>query len=272
MAEIRIRTVDAFTDRPFAGNTAAVVLLDEASSDEWMLAFAREFGLPDMSYVIRLHSSEADFQLRYFQPAMEVDLCGHGTLASAHCLIEDGVAGPIRFATRSGIITVDRRPDDSLAMDFPASPPAQIDPPSRLTEALGAELEWVGRSGDDKLMGLVADERTVRELTPDIAGIARVDALAVIVTAVADTGRPYDFVSRVFAPLVGIDEDPVTGSAHAVLAPFWAVRLDRPTLVGFQASARSGLVGVEVRGDRVIVLGRAVTVTDGTVRAAANPF
>lgn len=156
-------------------------------------------------------------------------------------------------------------------MDFPAWPPTQIDVPSGLANSLGARVEWVGRGGNDMLLGLVADEQAVRRLAPDIAGVARIDALAVIATAVADVGRPYDFVFRVFAPNAGLDEDPVTGSAHTVLAPFWADRLDRQELVGLQASARAGLVGVECNGDRVIVLGNAVTITDGVLRVAAHP-
>ena len=246
-------------------------MLDEAPPDEWMLALAREMNVSDTAFVIRETSSDVDFRLRWFTPRMEVDLCGHATLASAHCLLEDGVASPIRFATRSGVLTISQRGDGSLAMDFPASPPMQMGVPSGLVDSLDAQVEWVGRGGNNMLLALVADERTVRELTPDIAGVARIDALAVIATAVADVGRPHDFVSRVFAPNAGIDEDPVTGSAHTVLAPFWADRLDRQALVGLQASARPGLVGVECTGDRVIVLGKAVTLTDGLLRVAAHP-
>lgn len=266
MSGVRLRTVDSFTDKPFSGNPAAVLLLDEAPSDDWMAAVARETNLSDTGFVIQERLPDADFRLRWFtQGAVEVDLCGHATLASAHCLFEDGVSSPIRFATRSGVLTVDRRGDGSLAMDFPAWPPAQIDPPAGIAEAFGAPVEWTGRSGNN-LLALVADERAVRELSPDIAGIARIPADVVIVTAAADPEQPFDFVSRVFAPNVGINEDPVTGSAHTVLAPYWADRLGRTSLVGLQASARSGLVGVELRGDRVTVSGRAVTILDGVLR------
>jgi PhzF family phenazine biosynthesis protein len=151
-------------------------------------------------------------------------------------------------------------------MDFPAWPPAQIDAPAGIADALGTPVEWTGRSGNDYLLALVADERAVRELSPDMAGIARIPANVVIVTAAGDSEQVHDFVSRVFAPNVGIDEDPVTGSAHTVLAPYWAERLGRTSLVGLQASARSGLVGVELNGDRVIVSGRAVTIMDGVLR------
>jgi PhzF family phenazine biosynthesis protein len=273
MAELRLRTVDAFTDRPFAGNPAAVVVLDQAPRDDWMAALAREMNLSETAFVIREALPDADFRLRWFTPTMEVDLCGHATLASAHCLLEDGVSSPIRFATRSGVLTVSRLADGSLSMDFPAAPAVQVDAVPGMAEALGAPVEWTGRSrgGIDFLVGLLADELTVRELSPDLAAVASLDASGVIVTAAADPGRAYAFVSRVFAPKAGIPEDPVTGSSHAVLARFWAERLGRTSLVGMQVSARSGLVGVELRGERVAVSGRAVTVLDGVVRSKANP-
>jgi len=267
VVEVRLRTVDSFTDKPFSGTPAAVVMLDEVPSDEWMAAVARETNLSDTGFVIRERLADADFRLRWFtQGAVEVDLCGHATLASAHCLLEDGVGSPIRFATRSGVLTVSTRGDGSLAMDFPAWLPAQINAPAGIADALGTPVEWTGRSGNDYLLALVADERAVRELSPDMAGIARIPADVVIVTAAADSEQVHDFVSRVFAPNVGINEDPVTGSAHTVLAPYWAERLGRTSLVGLQASARSGLVGVELNGDRVIVSGRAVTIMDGVLR------
>jgi len=265
MPEFRLRTVDAFADTPFTGNPAAVVVLDEAPTDDWMAKLAREMNLSETAFVIRETLPDADFRLRWFTPTVEIDLCGHATLAAAHCLFEDGVSGPIRFATRSSVLTVDRRPDGSLAMDFPASAPVQIDPPPELTEALGVPIEWAGRSDNGFLLTLVADERAVRRLSPDISAVARFAAFALIVTAAADSGQAYDFVSRVFAPNVGIDEDPVTGAAHAVLAPYWANRFGRASLTGLQVSARSGIVGVEPNGDRVLVSGRAVTVLDGTL-------
>jgi PhzF family phenazine biosynthesis protein len=272
VAEVRLRTVDSFTDRPFTGNPAAVLLLDEAPSDEWMAAVARETNVSDTGFVIREKLPDADFRLRWFTPAVEVDLCGHATLASAHCLFEDGVRGPIRFATRSGVLTVSKRPDGSLAMDFPASPASQIDSRGPAAEALGAPVEWTGRTENHVFMlALLADEGSVRDLRPDLTAVGELDASAVIATAVADPGQEYDFVSRLFAPSLGIPEDPVTGSSHTVLAPFWAGRLGRPSLVGLQASPRSGQVGVELAGDRVTVIGRAITVFDGAFSSAANP-
>jgi PhzF family phenazine biosynthesis protein len=272
VAEVRLRTVDAFTDRPFTGNPAAVLLLDEAPPDEWLAAVARETNVPDTGFVIRERLPDADFRLRWFTPTVEIDLCGHATLASAHCLFEDGVRGPIRFASRSGVLTVSQRADGSLAMDFPAWPPTQIEAATAVAEALRVPVAWTGRTDNDIfLLALVADEGSVRDLIPDLTAVSGLDGSALIVTAVADREQGYDFVSRVFAPDLGIPEDPVTGSAHTALAPFWADRLGRRSLVGFQASPRSGQVGVELNGDRVTITGRAITVLDGALRPAANP-
>jgi PhzF family phenazine biosynthesis protein len=271
VADIRLRAVDAFTDKPFTGNPAAVVQLESPHADDWMAAVARETNLSDTGFVIRDPQPEADFLLRWFtRGGVEVDLCGHATLASAHCLLEDGVASPIRFSTRSGILTVSRREDGSLGMDFPAWPPAPIETPPAVGKTLGAEVEWTGRSGNDFLLARVSNEHTVRTLAPDLAGVARLPADVLVVTAPADPEQEYEFVSRVFAPKIGIDEDPVTGSAHTVLAPYWSDQLGRVSLRGLQASSRSGMVGVELRRDRVVVIGRAVTVLDGVLKATST--
>src|SRR6266496_2363789 len=202
MDEVRLRTVDAFAESAFSGNPAAVVLLDEAPSDEWMAALARETNLSDTAFVIRDELSDADFRLRWFTPAVEVDLCGHATLASAHCLFEDGVKGPIRFATRSGVLTVDQRTDGSLAMDFPAWPADAVDLRGAVSEALDAPVEWTGRTENEFfLLALLADERSVRDLSPDLAKVSGLDASAVIATAAADPGQKYDFVSRLLPPM-----------------------------------------------------------------------
>jgi PhzF family phenazine biosynthesis protein len=269
----RLRTVDAFTERPFTGNPAAVLVLDETPADEWMAAVARETNLSDTGFVIREDLPDADFRLRWFTPTVEVDLCGHATLASAHCLFEDGVRGPIRFATRSGILIVERRADGSLAMDFPVWPSAEVDAGTAVSGALGAPVEWTGRTTNGAfLLALMANEDSVRDLNPDLAAVRGLDSsVGLIPTAPADLGRGYDFVSRVFAPQAGIPEDPVTGSAHTALAPYWAKRLNRTSLVGLQVSPRSGLVGVELNGDRVTITGRAITVFDGTFSTAAGP-
>ena len=272
MVGVRLLTVDAFTEIPFTGNPAAVVFLDEAPSAEWMAAVARETSVPDTAFVIRNASPDADFTIRWFTPAEEVDLCGHATLASAHCLLEDGVSGPIRFTSRSGLLTVERLDDGSLAMDFPAWPPAAINATAAASAALAAPVEWTGEAHDGFfLLALLADERVVRDLVPDLSAIRGLEFSAVIATAVADRGQTHDFVSRLFAPKVGIPEDPVTGSSHTVLGPFWADRLGRSSLVGIQASSRPGRVGVEVVGDRVTITGRATTVLDGQLTAAARP-
>jgi PhzF family phenazine biosynthesis protein len=274
VATVRLRTVDAFTDRPFTGNPAAVLVLPEAPSDEWMAAVARETNLSDTGFVIREELADADFRLRWFTPTVEIDLCGHATLASAHCLFEDGVPGPIRFATRSGVLTVARRADGALEMDFPSWLTTDFEEGRSAVEAaLGLPVEWTGRTTNGFfLVALIADERSVRDLSPDLVAVSELDAsVGLIPTAPADEGRPYDFVSRVFAPQAGIPEDPVTGSAHTVLAPYWAGRLGRSPLVGLQVSARSGLVGVDLNGDRVTITGHAVTVSDGVLSSAANP-
>src|SRR5437660_1393794 len=270
---VRLRTVDAFTDRPFTGNPAAVLVLGEAPSDEWMAAVARETNLSGTGFVIREELPDADFRLRWFTPTVEINLCGPATLASAHCLFEDGTSGPIRFATRSGLLTVEQRADGSLAMDFPAWPVTQFEARSAVAETLGVPVEWTGRTDNGAfLLALVADEGSVRDLSPDLAGVSRLEAsVGLIPTAAADPGHGYDFVSRVFAPQAGIPEDPVTGSAHTVLAPYWADRLGRTSLVGLQVSPRSGLVGVELNGDRVTITGRAITVFDGALSNAAEP-
>jgi PhzF family phenazine biosynthesis protein len=270
----RVRLVDAFTDAPFCGNPAGVVVLDEPPPTKWMAALARELYVSDTAFVVTSRSADADFDLRWFTPEAEVDLCGHATLACAHCLFDDGAADPIRFQTRSGVLIVGRRSDGSLAMDFPASPPTTTDTATRdaVARALRTPVEWSGRTDDGVfLLAQVAGERAVRDVSTDLAAIAVLDASAVIVTAVADRSHDYDFVSRLFAPKLGIPEDPVTGSSHTVLAPFWAERLARTTLTGFQASHRPGRLEVELRGDRVVVAGRAVTMLDGALTAAAAP-
>jgi PhzF family phenazine biosynthesis protein len=271
---VRLRTVDAFTERPFSGNPAAILLLDEMPPDDWMAAVARETNLSDTGFVIREELSDADFRLRWFTTTVEVDLCGHATLASAHCLFEDGFDGPIRFATRSGILTVEQQADGSLAMDFPAWMSTERESArDAVANALGACVESTALTTNGAfLLALMGDESIVRDLHPDLNAVSVLEAsVGLIPTAQADPGAGYDFVSRVFAPQAGIPEDPVTGSAHTALAPYWAARLGRTTMTGLQASRRSGLVGVAVRGDRVIVAGRAVTVFDGVLNTVAEP-
>ncbi|GAA2579762.1 PhzF family phenazine biosynthesis protein [Actinomadura fulvescens] len=263
--------VDSFTDRPFAGNPAGVCLLDHAADAEWMQRVAAEMKHSETAFVRPIQAPDADFELRWFTPVVEVALCGHATLASAHALYETGVAdGPIRFQTlRSGVLTVTRSPDGGLLMDFPACPPAETEAPDDLGEVLGTTPFWVGRNSQNDLFVLVADEEAVRKLSPDVAALGRMDARGVIVTATADPGREYAFVSRFFGAgvLLGDGEDPATGSAHCALGPYWGERLGRDRLVGYQVSERGGRVGVTLRGDRVELSGRAVTVLDGDFKA-----
>jgi PhzF family phenazine biosynthesis protein len=252
--------VDAFTDRPYAGNPAAVCIMAGAAEEGWMRNVAAEMNLSETTF---LHPHADGWSLRWFTPEVEVDLCGHATLASAHVLWQDGHLpedAEARFHTRSGVLTCRRR-DGWIVMDFPAKPERAAEAPEGLERALGVSPTYVGRSHFDLLVE-VDSEAAVRALKPDLGLLATVDVRGVIVTARAADGR-FDFVSRFFAPRVGVNEDPVTGSAHCVLAPFWAARLGRAELVGFQASRRGGVVRVRVAGDRVELAGQAVAILRG---------
>jgi PhzF family phenazine biosynthesis protein len=265
---MRIRLVDAFTDRPFAGNPAGVLLLDSFPDDAWLQNVALEMNQAETAFAHPLPAgSEADWALRWFTPATEVRMCGHATLATAHVLHTTGARrGPVRFATASGVLTATAAEDGWITMDFPTAPLTTVKAPAELAEALGAEPLTVLDTGPDvgDLLVELADEHTLRALTPDLRALARCSERGVIATTrQEDPAAGHDFVSRCFFPRVGIDEDPVTGSAHTALAPFWTERLGRPVLTGLQASARSGLVRTEVRGDRTLLTGRAVTVLEG---------
>jgi len=252
--------VDAFTNEPFSGNPAAVCVLRESRDDDWMQKVAREMNLSETAF---LHREKDGFRLRWFTPAVEVDLCGHATLASAHVLWEKNLADldeRIRFYTRSGPLSAVRR-DDWIDMDFPSEAETAAEAPDRLLKALGVTPSYVGKNRFDYLVE-VDSEEVVRRIAPDFTLLREVEARGIIVTSISST-RSYDFVSRFFAPRVGVDEDPVTGSAHCCLAPFWAKRLDKESLVGYQASARGGVVQVAVREDRVRLSGQAVTVLRG---------
>lgn len=268
---IPLAQVDAFADRPFGGNPAAVCLLPEARPDAWYQDVAREMNLSETAFLVRLDDG---FDLRWFTPEAEVDLCGHATLGSAHALWESGEVGraePIRFQTRSGTLTCvaggPEGPEEGegwIWMDFPAEAPEALVPApedlaATMTEALGAAPRGLGRNRLDLLVELASEEE-VRALRPDFGAFGGLGSRGVIVTAAASTGAGYDFVSRYFAPELGIPEDPVTGSAHCCLGPFWAERLGRRELVGFQASRRGGTVRVVVAGERVKLGGQAVTV------------
>lgn len=254
---LRITQVDAFTNRPFAGNPAAVCILPKAADPAWMLNVAREMNLAETAFLVRRSDG---YDLRWFTPAVEVDLCGHATLASAHVLWEDGHlehSEQARFHTKSGVLTAERR-DSWIELDFPATAAAPTAAPPGLIEAVGATPQFVGRSRFDYLVE-VADEATVRNLAPNFDALARVEARGVIVTSRGRAGQ-YDFVSRFFAPQSGVPEDPVTGSAHCALAPYWGAKLGKQELVAFQASSRGGELRLRLAGDRVRLGGQAVTV------------
>ena len=252
--------VDAFTATPFRGNPAVVCVLERPRDAAWMQNIALEMNLAETAFLER----RADgFGLRWFTPAVEVDLCGHATLASAHVLWETGLLAPdqqARFHTRSGLLLAERQ-GDLIELDFPAVPCADADPPPGLIEALGVTPVYVGRNKFDYLVE-VAGEAEVRAATPDHARLREIPVRGVMVTSRAAT-PDYDFVSRFFAPGSGIDEDPVTGSAHCCLGPFWQARLGKSEMMAYQASARGGVVRVRVGDGRVYLGGQAVTVLRG---------
>jgi PhzF family phenazine biosynthesis protein len=257
---LRIVQVDAFTSKPFAGNPAAVCVLPSARDAVWMQNVAIEMNLSETAFLER----QADgFNLRWFTPAVEVALCGHATLASAHVLWEDGHLKPgeqARFHTRSGLLTADKR-GDWIEMDFPVKADEPAEAPARLREALGAELKYVGRNNFDYIVELES-EAVLRETKPNFSLLAEISVRGVIVTA-RSANNGFDFVSRFFAPGSGINEDPVTGSAHCCLGPFWAKRLGKTEFLAYQASPRGGVVRVRLNGDRVLLGGQAVTVLRG---------
>lgn len=260
---IAIVQVDAFTNRPFGGNPAAVCVLPAGRDEAWMANVALEMNLSETAF---LHPEADGYRLRWFTPAVEVDLCGHATLATAHALWSEGhlsPAVPVRFYTKSGVLTC-VKVGAWIEMDFPAKPEQAAEAPAQLAEALGAELKYVGRNQFDYLVE-VADEATLRGLKPAFHLLRKMPVRGVIATA-AGSGE-FDFVSRFFAPGAGVDEDPVTGSAHCALAPYWAAKLGKTEMTGFQASARGGVVRVRLVGDRVILSGQAVTTLRGELLA-----
>jgi predicted PhzF superfamily epimerase YddE/YHI9 len=260
--------VDAFTDRPFAGNPAGVCLLPagdpRAADAAWMQAVAREMNLSETAFLV---PAEKAFGLRWFTPAVEVELCGHATLASAWVLFEQGLLAAgrtARFHTRSGPLGARRR-EGWIELDFPSEPAAPVEAPPELLEALAVEPRFVGRNRFDYLVE-VDSEQLVRGLAPDLHRLASLKERGVMVTSRSSSPQ-YDFISRFFAPGAGIDEDPVTGSAHCCLGPYWGARLGKQELTGYQASARGGVVRVRLAGERVLLYGRAVTVLRGELQA-----
>jgi PhzF family phenazine biosynthesis protein len=254
--------VDAFTDRPFTGNPAAVCVLPSARDPYWMQQIASEMNLAETAFLVRRPDG---FDLRWFTPGAEVDLCGHATLASAHALWEEGhlkSAEDARFYTRSGLLTATRR-GEHIWLDFPSTPVSSAAPPEGLEQAIGRKAVMAGRTVFDYVVELDS-EAGLRSLAPDMTLLAGIPYRGVIVTAPSADTR-YDFVSRFFAPGLGIPEDPVTGSAHCGLAPYWGRRLGKDKMVGYQVSPRGGTVLVRVDGDRVHLGGQAVTVLRGEI-------
>lgn len=261
---VRITQVDAFTNRPFAGNPAAVCVLPAMPAEHWMRDVAREMNLSETAF---LAPQDGSYHLRWFTPAVEVDLCGHATIASAHVLWEDGhlpLEATARFHTRSGLLAAAKR-GDWIELNFPATSAEPAQPPTGLLEALspGNSLatRFVGRSKFDYLIE-VASEKLLRALDPDHSALRKLPVRGIIVTTRSDSPE-FDFVSRFFAPGSGVDEDPVTGSSHCALGPHWAHQLGKNSLMAYQASSRGGVVRVSVEGDRVILGGQAVTVLRG---------
>jgi PhzF family phenazine biosynthesis protein len=262
---IRIVTVDAFTSVPFAGNPAAVCVLSEARPDEWLRNVAREMNLSETAFLLPM---DGGFNLRWLTPAVEVDLCGHATVASAHVLWEDGHlphGKTARFHTRSGLLTADRR-GEWIELDFPVKIATAVDPPPDLLPALGIAAPLaVARNQFDYLIEIESEEQ-LRALKPDHSKLREIPVRGVIVTSRSTAGE-FDFLSRFFAPGSGIDEDPVTGSAHTALGPYWGSKLGKTEMRAYQASARGGVVRLRLNGDRIMLGGQAVTIMQATLLA-----
>ncbi|MCX6570005.1 MAG: PhzF family phenazine biosynthesis protein [Candidatus Aminicenantes bacterium] len=261
---IPIFQVDAFAEEPFKGNPAGVCLLAAPADAAWMQNVAAEMNVAETAFPL----AEGDgFRLRWFTPKVEVKLCGHATLATAHILYEQGILAPdreARFQTLSGLLTA-RRDGGLIELDFPARPPLPKPPEwaDAVVGALGIKPAYIGMSAEDVLFE-AADEEAVRSIKPDFATLRSLPARGVIVTSRSSDKR-FDFVSRFFAPAVGVDEDPVTGSSHTVLVPYWAKRLGRTSFTATQASARGGVLYLRLEGDRVRIAGSAVTVIRGEI-------
>ena len=257
---VQIFQVDAFTEKPFSGNPAAVCILPGPCDPAWMQKVAKEMNLSETAF---LYKQEDGFNLRWFTPAAEVELCGHATLASAHILWEIGLLAfkeQARFHTLSGLLTAERR-QDQIELNFPANPDEPVSAPPGLLEALGVTPIYIGRSKFDYLIE-VDSEESLRKIMPDFNLLKTLPVRGTIVTSLS-TSPGYDFISRFFAPTVGVNEDPVTGSAHCTLGPFWSKRLGKNKWVAYQASERGGVLHIRVVGDRVYLGGRAVTTLRG---------
>lgn len=260
---IPIYQVDSFTDEPFRGNPAGVCMPGKKMDEDWMLKVAREMNLSETAF---LEKTGDGYNLRWFTPKVEVALCGHATLASAHVLWSEGYENPsseLLFSTLSGILGANKKAD-WIELDFPQRPESPVDAPAGLIEALGIEPKYIGKNEYDYFVE-AASERDVRNTSPDFRMLREFNVRGVIVTSRSDS-PDYDFVSRFFAPGAGIDEDPVTGSAHCCLAPYWSKKLGKNEMVGYQASERGGIVKVRVAEERVFLQGKAVTIFKGELQ------
>lgn len=262
---IRVVTIDAFTNIPFAGNPAAVCILPEPRPDAWLRNVAREMNLSATAFLI---ARNGGYHLRWFTSAVELELCGHGTLASAHVLWEDGhlpAGQEARFHTRSGIFTAARR-EDWIEVNFPVKIALPAEPPPELLPALGVTAPLAVAKNQFDYLVEVESEEQLRSLSPDHAALRKIPVRGVIVTT-RSSQPEFDFISRFFAPGAGIDEDPVTGSAHTALGPYWAAKLGKTEMTGYQASARGGTVRVRLNGDHILLGGQAVTIAQVTLLA-----
>lgn len=255
---MKIYQVDAFTEKSFSGNPAGVCVLNERLDEELMEKIAMEINLSDTAFLVK---EDEGYNLRWFTPNAEVDLCGHATLASAHILWEKGYLRKdqeAKFRTKSGLLTA-KMNNSWIELNFPAVPEEEMEPPAELLEALEVEAVYIGKNKFDYLIE-VKSEEIVRKIKPNFVKLVKVSARGVIVTSKA---KEYDFVSRFFAPEIGILEDPVTGSAHCCLGPYWQKKLNKDEFIAYQASERGGILKVKVLGDRVLISGKAVTVLEG---------
>lgn len=255
---LSIYQVDAFTDKPFFGNPAGVCVLIEPVSDDWMQNVAREMNLSETAFLIK---QDNGYTLRWFTPTVEVDLCGHATLASAHILWERGYLvknEAAKFHTRSGLLTAKHTDDGWIELNFPVEQENETTAPNGLLESLGVRAKYIGKNRFDYIIE-VGSEEEVRNLKPDFTALSKIPFRGVIATAVS-ASKEYDFVSRFFAPGVGVNEDPVTGSAHCCLGPYWKKRLGKEYFNAYQVSRRGGIIKVSVKNDRVCIAGQAITV------------
>ncbi len=260
----RLFIVDAFTDKPFAGNPAAVCILRESVPDDYLQSIAKEMNLPETAFLQKIADG---YILRWFTPAIEVDLCGHATLASAHVLWEYEhleKSETAKFHTRSGLLTATHKGNGLIELNFPSEPDEQVIMIPEIPTALGTRITYLGKNRMDYIVE-VSSDIVLQHLKPNMSLLKEIETRGIIVTAKSSSPK-YDFISRFFAPAAGIDEDPVTGSAHCCLAPYWAKKLEKNEFNAYQASERGGELHVKLDGDRVYLSGKAVTILDGRLK------